>query len=139
MNGHKRETKARKRQKGRIAEGSFLRLPHFVVRSAEFQSLTPRATKAFVLIASRYNGSNNGDISIARQELPQLGFGSNGEGFAAGVRELVTAGFVIVTRPGAYRVGCSLYATTIEPLNASEKHDFPEERKASHQWRKKTP
>jgi hypothetical protein len=90
-----------------------------------------------MLIAVQYNRKNNGDISVPRKNLEALGFGVNGNAFASGVKELVDKGFVIITRPGAYRVGCSLYAVTFEPINASDKHDYPEERVASNLWEQK--
>jgi hypothetical protein len=129
----------RERLKGRKTEGGFVRIAHFVARSPEFLALSPRATKAFLLILSRYNGENNGDISIPRKDLALLGFGRNGDAFAAGVRELVAKGFVIVTRPGGYLSGCALYAVTTEPLDASPgKHACRSEHKPRHDWKKKT-
>lgn len=112
-------------------------LYHRVCRSAEFLALSPRATKAFMLIAVQFNGKNNGDISVPRKNMQAFGFGANGDAFAAGIDELVEKGFVVITRPGAYRVGCSLYAITFEPINASDKHDYPEERVASNLWEQK--
>lgn len=112
-------------------------LYHRVCRSAAFLALSPRATKALMLIAVQFNGKNNGDISVPRKNMQQYGLGANGDAFAAGIAELVEKGFVVVTRPGAYRVGCSLYAITFEPIAASDKHDFPQERVASNLWEQK--
>jgi hypothetical protein len=126
--------------KGRKTEGDFIRLSKFVALSPQFLGLSPRANKAFTLIAIRYNGKNNGNISVPRKDLTFLGFGANGDAFASGINELIAKGFVVLTRPGGYRTGCSLYAITTEPLDACPgKHDFPDEHAPRHDWRKKAP
>lgn len=127
---------AREKHKGRKAEGRFFRLTHYVLRSAQFQQLSPRAVKVFLALGTEYNGSNNGALALPRSQLAARGFGQNGIQAAAGLKELIKAGFVICTRPGKLRVGPSYYALTIEPINASDKHSMPEERVASHLWRK---
>lgn len=126
----------RERNKSRKEEGGYVRITHFVVRSPQFRSLSSRAVTVFIHLLARYNGKNNGDLSIARSELPSLGFGKNGIAFAGAIDELVSKGFVIITRPGKYGTGATLYAVTTEPMDASTKHDFNDEHAASNAWRK---
>lgn len=127
---------AREKQKGRKDEGGFFRLTHFVLRSGPFQRLSPRAVKVFLALAAEYNGSNNGALALPRAQMAARGFGRSGAQAAAGLKELIKAGFVICTRPGKLRVGPSYYALTTEAIDASAKHPMPAERVASHIWRK---
>ncbi len=128
---------AREKQKGRKSEGSFFRLTHFVLRSAEFEQLSPRATKVFLALGAEYNGSNNGALALPRSQLPARGFGRNGNQAAGGLKELIAAGFVVCTRPGKLKVGPSYYALTTEAIDASDKHGYPQQRVALNTWRPK--
>lgn len=128
---------AREKLKGRKAEGGFFRLTHFVLRSVEFQRLSPRAVKAFMALAAEYNGINNGVLALPRSQMLARGFGRNGNQAAGGIKELIDAGFVVCTRPGKLKVGPSYYAITTEPIDASDKHLHPGEHVASHLWRRK--
>lgn len=129
--------RSREKHKGRASEGGFFRLTHFVLRSDQFQHLSPRAKAVFLALAAEYNGNNNGSLALPRSQLAARGFGRSGAQAAAGLRELITAGFVVCTRPGKLKVGPSFYALTIAPIDASDKHPFPDERVASHLWRQK--
>lgn len=133
----KRSSRDREKHKGRMAEGGFFRLTHFVLRSEQFQALSPRAVKVFMALGAEYNNRNNGSLALPRSQLVARGFGRNGNQAAEGLKELIAAGFVICTRPGKLRVGPSYYAITIEPINASDKHQHPDELVASHLWRRK--
>ena len=128
---------ARLKQKGRQSEGSFFRLVHFVLRSVAFQQLSPRAVKVFLALGAEFNGSNNGALALPRSQMAARGFGANGNQAAAGLKELIAVGFVTCTRPGKLKVGPSYYAITIEPIDASDKHNHRAERAASHLWRQK--
>ena len=128
---------AREKLKGRKAEGGFFRLTHFVLRSVEFQQLSPRAVKAFLALAAEYNGQNNGVLALPRSQMLARGFGRNGNQAAGAIKELIGAGFVICTRPGKLKVGPSYYAITTEPVDASDKHQHPGQHVASHHWRRK--
>lgn len=128
---------AREKLKGRKAEGGFFRLTHFVLRSVEFQQLSPRAVKAFLALAAEYNGQNNGVLALPRSQMLARGFGRNGNQAAGAIKELIGAGFVICTRPGKLKVGPSYYAITTEPVDASDKHPFAGQHVAAHLWRRK--
>jgi len=129
------------RNKNRKASGKYLQLIEMVTESPQFKLLSSNAFKVLVLLLARYNGENNGDINIARKEMADIGFGRNGVAFGQAVDELVEKCFVIITRPGSYASGCTLYAVTTEPMDAckrkfEKKHDYPSEHAASHAWKK---
>lgn len=127
----------REKNKGRVSEGGFFRLVHFVLRSTEFRSLSPSAVKAFLALGAEYNGKNNGALALPRSQLAEKGFGKSGEQARDAIRELISRGWVVCTRPGKLKVGPSLYAITTEAIDASERHDHPAERVPSHAWRGK--
>ncbi|MEH6420971.1 hypothetical protein [Pseudomonas sp. CGJS7] len=100
----------RGRQKGRKSEGSFLAIPHVVLRSAEFGRLNGWCVKLLVEMASAHRGNNNGDLSAAYSVLKGRGWNSSGT-LAQSLRDLVDRGWLVVTRHGG-RHKCALYAIT---------------------------
>ena len=53
-------------KKGRSkTEGRFLKLEHFMLKSAAWKSLTSQQRSIYIEIGQRYNGSNNGEISFS--------------------------------------------------------------------------
>lgn len=125
------------KQKGRASERGFLMLTHFVLRSDEFRALSPAAVKVFLTLGAEYNGGNNGSLALPRAQHGAKGFGKSGAQVRKAIRELISTGFVVCTRPGKLKVGVSYYAMTTEPMDASDKHPHPGTRKASHAWRRK--
>jgi hypothetical protein len=104
--GRKRHSKhAEKRE-----AGGFVPMPHSVLRSNEFASLSPRATKLLLDLLAQYKGDNNGDLSPAMTLMRERGWRS-GAGLAAAVRELDSTRFVVCTRRGG-RHKASLYGCT---------------------------
>jgi len=55
---------------------SFAGIPRIIVNHNSFKSLTGNQVKLLVVIASKYNGKNNGDISIPMSEMKEW-FNSN--------------------------------------------------------------
>jgi len=126
-----------KRKVERLASGQFVQIFYFCATDPRFRQLSSDATKVFVHLRARYSGTNNGNLNIARREMPDFGFGKNGVAFGKAIDELVAKGFVVITRPGSYASGCTLYAITTEPMDACpSKHDYPEEHAPSNLWRK---
>ncbi len=128
-----RKQRERQAKKGEVTP--FSKLYRFMAQSPQFLLLSAAATKVFVILLSRFNGKNNGDLNIARSEMLNIGLGANGIVFRNAIEELVNKGFLIITRPGKFSTGCSLYALTCEPIDASPKHDFPQQRTPSNLWR----
>lgn len=130
----------RKRAKvrGRKSEHTFLRLPHYVIRSPQWRALSGSAIKFLIELASAYDGSNNGDLSLTRTQAMQKGWrsGATRDGAAS---EAVAAGFALVTRHGGRNV-CNLYAITWEPIdNVGKGTMYAPEHKASCLWQQRDP
>lgn len=125
----------RKRCKlGRRGSGSFVALPHSLLRHENFANLSPRATKLFLDMAACYFGNNNGDFSCAWTTMKARGWKSHDQVFKA-QRELEVKGFIVKTRQGG-RNKCNLYALTIWSIDeCKRKLDVAETRVASNAWR----
>lgn len=50
----------------------FLKLEHWMLKTAAWRSLPPASRALYVQIAQRYNGSNNGEISMSVREAARL-------------------------------------------------------------------
>lgn len=121
---------------GRGKGHSFLRLPHFLIESPEFEALSGAAVKLLVDIAKQFRGANNGDLSMGWQDMGKRGWNSQGTLHRA-KEELLEAGFIVCTRHGGSH-RCALYAITWEPMDACEGKglEIGPSHKASHAWRK---
>ena len=86
--------------KGRQTTGSFLRLPHHVLRHNTFKTLSPRATKFLIDIAAQYRGNYNGDLSATLSLMRDRGWNSNDQLHKA-KNELVEKDVIRVARQGA--------------------------------------
>jgi hypothetical protein len=121
---------------GRGKDHSFLRLPHFLLDSTEFASLSGNAVKLLLDAAKEFKGANNGNLNLAWSRLAQRGWVSQGTAHRA-KHELLDAGFLECTRHGG-RNRCSLYAITWEPIDACDRAQLEVKPTtvASHLWRK---
>lgn len=128
------ETRKFQRQKGRRAGPSFVSIPHFVLRSKQWAALSGSAVKLLLEMAAQYHGRNNGDLSATYTQLQPRGWSSK-ETLQRALSELETACWIERTRYGGRHVGCSLYAITWWPRDASKNHPEPAETKASHAWK----
>lgn len=130
-------TKKRTRIRGR-SDHTFLRLPHYVIRSPEWRALSGNAVKFIVELASAYNQRNNGDLALTRRQALQRGWKSSHTRDRA-AQEAIEAGFALLTRQGG-RHACNLYAITWEPINDVGKGTmFAPEQVASKLWQIKNP
>lgn len=60
-------------QKGRSRKGErFLKLDHWFLQTAAWKSLQPAPRVLYIEIAQRYNGQNNGEISMSVREAAEL-------------------------------------------------------------------
>lgn len=110
------DKQARKRSRFRGRTGhTFLRLPHYVIRSPQWRSLSGNAIKFVTELASEFDGGNNGDLSLTKTMALGRGWRSGATRDRA-EQEAIQAGFVRVTRHGHKGV-CNLYAITWEPIN----------------------
>lgn len=133
----RRRIPERKRAKhtGRGKEHSFLRLPHFLLDSEEFASLSGNAIKLLLDAAKEFKGTNNGNINLAWSRLSARGWVSQGTAHRA-KHELLERGFLVCTRHGG-KNRCSLYALTWEPIDKCERVqlEIGPQPTASHLWR----
>ena len=54
------------------SEGQYLALPYFMARSDVFRSLTGPALKVWIELRTRFNGHNNGKVSLSLGEAADL-------------------------------------------------------------------
>jgi hypothetical protein len=71
--------RSRVKHKSRRDAGSFLLLPHAVMKHPDFAMLSPRATKLLLDIAVEYNGKNNGDLNAVLSRLKKRGWNSSSQ------------------------------------------------------------
>ncbi len=136
-----REPKWNKRAKltGKGASASFISMPHFVLNSAEFAELTGNELRMLMELARQYRGSNNGDMEASRERLMKERGWKSHQTIDAQLAKLERKGWIVKTRQGGKRIGCTLYAVTIWPVDeCGGKHQWPAEHKASHRWKNKT-
>ena len=56
----------------RIGPARFLKLDHWLLKTAAWRSLGTACRALYVVLAQRYNGSNNGEISMSVREAARL-------------------------------------------------------------------
>jgi len=124
----------RLRGKGRASNGSFLGLPHAVLNHPAFATLSPRATKLLLDIATQYRGKNNGDFCATLKTLKERGWNSSDQ-LSKALKELKERGLIVVSRQGGRNL-CSLYAITWQPIDDCKgKLDIPASSKALNSWK----
>ena len=107
--------KNRSRTANRTESGSFLQVPHELLNSVAYLSLSPIAVKCLFDIYSEYKGSNNGDLSCTIKVMKKRGWKSKSQ-LDKARKELLEKGFIVLTRQGG-KNKCSLYAVTWKPIN----------------------
>ena len=100
----------RRRLIGRQTTHSFVRFPHELLNHQNFSTLSTRATKLLIDIASQYNGRNNGDLCAPLSKMRNRGWNSSDQLFKA-KKELEGKGLIRVSRQGGLNK-CNLYAMT---------------------------
>lgn len=127
-------TKARWKHKGRSDSGGFFKLPHAVMDSPSYGSLSGSAVKLLNDLGRQYRGHNNGDLSAAWKVLRGRGWKSR-DTLARALSELLELGLIEKTRQGGLHL-CSLYALTWYAIDECDgKLDVPATRVASGLWK----
>lgn len=89
-------------KKGRTRGGPpYVQLFHWIRQTGAWRSLAPYSRLLYVEIRGRYNGSNNGDISMSYREAEELLGCSNGPIIIA-FRELQDRGFIVPVQLGSF-------------------------------------
>lgn len=112
----------RARAKGRRKSGPFLALPRVLTDSRDFRMLSGSALKALLMIATQFNGKNNGDLQATFALAREWGIASEAT-LAKAMRELRDAGMVLKTREGVFANPgrkCALYAVTWHRIDECE-------------------
>ena len=126
---------SRRRAKGRLDSGSFVAMPHAILRSNSYAKLSAPAVKLMLDLYGQYKGSNNGDFAMAWSMMNKCGWRSKDTLYRAR-DELVEKGFVVQTRQGG-KHQCSLYAVTWQPIDeCNGKLECSPTRTALGYWKK---
>ena len=105
-------------QKGRSkGDGQYFKLPYVMARSATWRSLSGPAVKVYLELRTRYNGTNNGALSLSMDEGARL-LAVSKSTIKRALGELEEKGFIVKTRPGHwYGRLATLYAVTDKPVD----------------------
>ena len=79
----------------------FVQLHLWMLASAAWCSLTPAARVVYVVLASRYNGHNNGSLALSARDAARL-CNINKDTACRAFRELVDKGFIECVTPGGF-------------------------------------
>ncbi len=109
---------SRKNKKGRSGRGGqWIPLPYPVVRSLAFRSLSGSAVKVFIELRARFNGGNNGDLSLSLGDAASL-LGVSKTTAKRAFDELQRKGFIVCTSIGSwYGRRASTWAVTTETIH----------------------
>ena len=80
-------------RKGRSTTERFVSLPHFLLRSPAWLSLSPVARCVFIELALIYNGGNNGHLALSARDAAERVRCSK-DTAAKALADLITKGFV---------------------------------------------
>jgi hypothetical protein len=100
-------------------------LPRDFCRTPQYRRLSHGARAVFAEFTMRYMGNNNGNLEMTEEQAREAGIGS-GPTLRRYLKELINAGWLIITRQGGLSIGCSLYALTIHGIDETNiKYDHP--------------
>lgn len=94
---------------------TFLALPHFVLDHPDFISLSKRAIKLLLDVATQYRGCNNGDLCATFSMMKKRGWSSSDQ-LQKALLELIDKNFLKLTRQGG-RKAANLYAITWQSID----------------------
>jgi hypothetical protein len=104
-------------RKGRSDDEQYAKLSYRMLRSDAWRSLGGPATKVYFELRARFNGSNNGQITLSLDEAKRLLRIGKTTAFNA-LSELEAKGFIVMTKRGQwYGRRATEYAVTDKPVN----------------------
>lgn len=106
------QAKRLQRFKGRQGSQTFAAMPHKLMDTEDFRSLSGNALKLLCALLYQYRGKNNGDLSCAFTDMQAWGFCSKTT-LAKAKAELLNKNLIVQTRAGYFQNPhscCSLYA-----------------------------
>lgn len=92
---------ARSKRGRRGSGGQFVPIPYLMARSEAWRSLRGGAVKVYVELRSRFNGGNNGRLSLSYADAAVL-LGMSKTTVKRAFDELQAKGFILRTRPGQW-------------------------------------
>jgi len=128
---------ASRRQKLKIRKPSaaFVSMEKRWIKNENWASLSPKAVKMFFDLYVEYNSSNNGDFCASLSVMRKKGWNSNSQ-IRKAIQELMDKGWIVLSRQGAFRDCCNLYAVTIWPIDeCGGKLDISPTHTAPNYWR----
>ncbi|EEX49487.1 ArsR family transcriptional regulator [Pasteurella multocida] len=130
-----RQGKKRKQLEQAVNGNTWTALRHDVVKSPEFINLSLSAKWVFIRLVADYDRKNNGDLSAPQNKAKEI-FNLSSRGLKVALDELISAGFLEVTRIGG-KNHCSLYALTCYPINNIQKTGLAliEKHKPTDNWK----
>jgi hypothetical protein len=102
----------------------FVALPHFMLGSPAWLTMSPNAKALLIDVWRRHNGVNNGEISYSVREAAAIGLGRSAA--ARAFRELVGRGFLRVSRDSCFAYKMKKARTWV--LTAERINDEPSTR-----------
>jgi hypothetical protein len=91
----------KRKSRGERIVGGFVPLPNFMIHKPAWRSLSGNAVRVFVELHSRFNGYNNGDLSLSLEEGARL-LGIGKATMQRSLRELMEKGFIRMTDRGRW-------------------------------------
>jgi hypothetical protein len=91
----------RHNHKGRSTTERFVSLPHYMLRSPAWRSLSPVARCIFLELAAIYNGGNNGHLALSTRHAAERARCSK-DTAARALTELIAKGFIVCCSRGHF-------------------------------------
>lgn len=82
-------------------QGRFMIVPYHLFESVAFKDLSPQAVQILLLLKYRFNGSNNGEISLSCREVAAW-YGISKGTASAKFKELYLHGFIKPVKKGKF-------------------------------------
>lgn len=122
----------------RKGEGQYAPLPYGQLKSDAWRSLSGAAVKLFLELHTRYNGGNNGKLTLSFAEAGEtLGMGK--ATVQRAYAELVDRGFLVLMRPGHwYHRRAHEWRITTKPVHTAKGKQAPTNEWRNYRTAKKT-
>lgn len=95
-----KQRRAKPNASGRNVTERHIRLPHFMLGSAAWMTLSPAAKALLLAVWTRHNGTNNGEIAYSVREARSIGLTKSVA--ARAFAELTERGFLKVWKPSTF-------------------------------------
>lgn len=111
-------------------EGQYAPLPYAVLKSVAWRGLSGSAVRVFLELHTRYNGSNNGRLTLSYAEAAEI-LGMGKATVQRAFEDLVSKGFLALEKEGNwYHRMAHEWRLTIKPVQGARGKEVP-----THDWR----